>query len=115
MTDFWDRDGQPLGDVLSWAALYEGGRRNVARTQVDHEVMVSTVWVGHDLGFGLLRPAGPDRRPLIFETMIFGGPLHHERWNWPTLDDAIVGHDMVAHLAHLYSTGALGPEPEAGP
>lgn len=100
---FWDREGQPITELADWAVLYEA-RRSVARTEVAEGVAVSTIYMGHDMGFGMAD------RPLIFETMVFGGPLHHAQWRWPTMDDAIAGHDMVAHLAVLYATGALNPQ-----
>jgi hypothetical protein len=48
--------------------MTEEGRR-IAWTRIDADVFVSTIWLGIDQRFG------EDGPPLIFETMIFGGPL----------------------------------------
>lgn len=48
-------------------------------------ILVSTVFLGLDHNWG----RGP---PLLFETLIFGGPLHDEMWRYPTWDAAVAGH-----------------------
>jgi hypothetical protein len=56
-------------DLMTWARWYEDAKdlRIVARTTIAH-VDVSTVFLGTDQR---IDGEGP---PLIFETMIFGGP-----------------------------------------
>jgi hypothetical protein len=49
------------------------------------------VWIGIDYR---MRP-GP---PLIFETMIFGGPLDQTQWRWPSEEAALAGHDQAVAL-----------------
>jgi hypothetical protein len=46
---------------------------------------LSTVWLGLDHSFG----AGP---PLIFETMVFGGPNDEEQERYSTEEEAKAGH-----------------------
>ena len=50
------------------------------------ESRVSTVFLCLDHRF--------DRRgpPIVFETMVFGGPMDSEQWRYCTLDEAKVGH-----------------------
>lgn len=36
--------------------------------------------------------------PLLFETMIFGGPLDQELWRWSTPQGARAGHEEVLRL-----------------
>lgn len=57
------------------------------------DATVSTVFLGMDQngGFG--------RRPLLFETMVFGGPLHHEQERYWTYDEALAGHDELVTKA----------------
>jgi hypothetical protein len=59
------------------------------------EAWISTVWVGIDMHLG----PGP---PLIFETMIFGGPRDQEQWRYATRAEALAGHRAVvaAELAY---------------
>lgn len=45
---------------------------------------ISTVWLGMDVT--------PRAKPIIFETMIFGGPLDGYQWRYTTEDDAFKGH-----------------------
>lgn len=62
----------PEPNVMKWAAWMEDfDRRRVARDKVG-EVEVSTVFLGLDHRF---LGEGP---PLLWETMVFGGPRHHE-------------------------------------
>jgi len=59
-------------DLMTWARWFETARdeRIVAKTAVGG-MSVSTVFLGLDHSFG----SGP---PMLFETMIFGGPLDRE-------------------------------------
>lgn len=80
-------------DMLTWACWLEaaGDRRRVAAWEGDG-VKVSTVFLGLDHSFG----AGA---PLIFETLVFGGPLDGEMDRYGTWDEAQAGHDaMVARV-----------------
>lgn len=54
--------------MMEWAQWFEDADRKVAWTQVTSELLVSTVFLGLDHRYA---GAGP---PLLFETMIFGGP-----------------------------------------
>jgi len=92
-----DADERPIEepDLLTWARWMESHpHREVARDTAG-EVLVSTVFLGldHNL-FG-----GP---PILYETMVFGGPLDQEMDRYATRDQAIAGHAaMLARvLAH---------------
>lgn len=69
-----------------WAHWFEDANRVVGWTQITSQVYVSTVFLGLDhRHFG-------DGPPLVFETLIFGGPLEGEMWRYSSWDDAEVGH-----------------------
>jgi hypothetical protein len=93
---FYDRDGEPI-EWEQWSALWnDASYCHVAITAIDDDVgtYVSTVWMGlnHNLG------EGP---PLIFETMVFGGPLDQDAERYPTEAAAQAGHDRwVAAARH---------------
>ena len=73
---YYDRSGQPVADVIEWARMFEAADRRVGDDTVvcgDESVRVSTVFLGLDRSFGY----GP---PLIFETMVFGGPPQIDQW-----------------------------------
>jgi len=84
-------------DLLTWAEWKARGDQNcrVDFTQVNSECSVSTVFMGLDHRyFG----EGP---PVLFETMIFGGPpeIDERQWRWCSWDDAEVGHKTVVRIA----------------
>ena len=99
MSDKLDRQGKPL-DLMEWAAKMEDASyKRIARTTVG-EAEVSTVWLGLDHSFG-------HGSPLIFETMIFGGP--HDQWQdrYSTEAQAEAGHLRVVEALQR------GESPEA--
>lgn len=90
-TRHWKLDelGEPVPceDLMEWSAWFEdsGDKRVVAQTQV-RDCMVSTVFLGLDHSFS------PDAPPVLFETMIFGGPLDGEQTRYSTRAAAHRGH-----------------------
>lgn len=91
-------------DLLAWAAWYErtardeppagdfrtGGR--VVAWESSGAVTVSTVFLGADHSHG----HGP---PVLFETMIFGGPHDEYQRRYSTLAEAEAGHAEAVALA----------------
>ena len=65
--------GEPVHepDLLKWCRWFEGVERKVAETVVG-EGSVSTVFLGFDHGHW---PSSA-RAPILWETMVFGGPLN---------------------------------------
>ena len=88
---FYDIDGEPLDDDEAVVLFDDPEYRIIAQTSND-DVMVSTVLTMIDYGFG----RGP---PLIFETMIFGGPHDQQQWRYHTKEQALEGHQEVCKLA----------------
>lgn len=70
-----------------WSAWFGKGNRRVARDKIGN-TEVSTVFLGLDHAFG-----GPV--PLLFETMVFGGPLDGEENRYSTWDEAVAGHETM--------------------
>jgi hypothetical protein len=97
------RDGWPIHyvlvgrtpmavDMMTWATQFEQrfkGKRDlwrVARTYINKKCYVSTVFMGLDHSFG-------GGEPVLFETMVFGGPTDQEyQWRYRTFDEAERGH-----------------------
>jgi len=95
-------DPVPEPDALEWERWRKQADRSVLRTVVPAgpgvEVEVSTVFAGLDHA----SDGGP---PLLYETMIFGGPHHGLCWYHPDLESARAGHrDAVAMV--------IGPDRE---
>lgn len=79
-------------DLHTWAKWFETGSRQVANDHVG-AVRVSTVFLGIDHRFG------GDGPPILFETMVFGGPLDDEQDRYSTWEEAEAGH--AAMLARV--------------
>jgi hypothetical protein len=75
-------------DLITWAMWFEKAERHVADDKVG-DVRISTVFLGLDHSFG-------GGRPLIFETLVFGGPLDGEMERYSTWDEAEAGHKQMA-------------------
>jgi hypothetical protein len=86
-------DGEPLkiDDPRMWADWFETADRVVRVDQVG-EVRVSTVFLALDHVFG-------GGRPLLWETMIFGGVDDGYQQRYPSRADALIGHtDAIARV-----------------
>ncbi len=101
MADFYRLEGHEVRpcSIEEFGAAMEdkrGGR--VAATRVG-DARISTVFLGMDHSWG----GGP---PLLFETLVFGGPLDDEMERYSTWEQAEAGHEaMVARVRA--SMGAL--------
>ena len=104
----YDRQGNPIS-YDRWGELHNDMEyKRIALDPLmfrDEPVTVSTVWLGLDHSFG----AGP---PIIFETMVFGGPYNQECWRYSTEQQAREGHALVCHdLVHRMSTTEREQQP----
>src|SRR2546430_11262554 len=97
-----DADQQPVEelDLLTWAHWMDSHQhREVARDTVG-DVLVSTVFLGINRRFVGDGPA------ILYETMVFGGPLSNEMDRYTTRDEAIAGHAaMLARVLAHTETG----------
>ena len=88
---YYDRQGNPM-TMERWAAAFEDDKiQRLLHEYVDPvgDVRVSTVWLGLDHRFV------DEGEPLIFETMVFGGPHDQSQWRWPTEEAARAGHAEI--------------------
>lgn len=81
-------------DLMTWAQWFEDAERRIGYTQITSQCWVSTVFLGLDHSWR----EGP---PILFETMIFGGPksIDESQWRYSSYDDAMVGHAMAVKKA----------------
>jgi hypothetical protein len=88
---------QPVTDVEVWGLWFEKASRLGLRTVAsdrdegdpEKEVWVSTVFLGADhnfLGRG---------RPILWETLVFGGPLDGETDRYSSREAALAGHQAM--------------------
>lgn len=88
-----------VADVITWGIFFQNmDNRRVARSvieQPEHDpVTVSTVFLGMDHGWG-------DGPPLLFESMVFGGPLNEQCYRYSTWEEAEAGHAILADEATI--------------
>jgi hypothetical protein len=96
MDDFYfDRDGKPISQ-REWALHFgDLAYKHVAITAIGDDIEISTVWIGINHRFFF--DGGP---PLIFETLVFGGPMDGYCWRWHNEDAARLGHEQVVERVH---------------
>ena len=74
-------------DVEEWGKWFENiSNRCVGYTEITSEVCVSTIFIGMD---HRLLGDGP---PIVFETLVMGGPLDGDGQRYSSWDDAEIGH-----------------------
>lgn len=91
MNDYWIlEDRAPrrvtMEEWLLWQRNYPDGRR-IGYTEVG-EARVSTVFLWLDRAY-------PGMPPVLFETMVFGGPLAGEMERYRTIQEAEAGHEQM--------------------
>ena len=89
-----DAEGNPIPepDLLKWGQWIEHTERRVDQDKMDNGAFVSTVFLGLDHSFF----GSP---PLLWETMIFGGPEHGYEERYSSRADAVAGHAKAVALA----------------
>ena len=87
-------------NLHTWGRWFETADRRVARDERDG-VVVSTVFLGLNHAFG-------PRRPLLFETMIFGGPHDQDQARYSTWAEATAGHAVMCAKAFPKPPESLG-------
>lgn len=79
-------------DLMTWARWFEHGHRVLAvdcdESDPNRTITVSTVFLGIDHGFG-------SDRPILWETLVFGGLLHDEMNRYATKEEALIGHQRM--------------------
>jgi len=88
---YFDLDGNEIPEE-QFVALYANTQLKQIRRTKTEGGYVSTVWLGIDHNW---LPTGP---PLIFETMVFGGPMDTYQRRYSTYWEAVAGHDEIVTL-----------------
>lgn len=103
---FWilDENHKPItvSSIMEWGMWFEaerGKNRIVKQTELEGDILVSTVFLGIDHGFNF--GDEDDNVPILFETMIFGGELNDFQERYPTWEGAVIGHDAAVRRAIL--------------
>jgi hypothetical protein len=83
-------------DLETWSRWFATADRRVAQDRIG-PVRISTVFLGLNHN---MRATG---EPVLFETMIFGGPLDDYQWRYATYADAERGHSEAVTQAKIAS------------
>lgn len=94
-------------DLLKWAQWFEASDRVVRKSTANvlfngdpvGQVTVSTIFLGLDHSFG-------GDTPILFETVIFGGPLEGECERCSTYEAAEQMHEKMCEKVKLAATSA---------
>lgn len=97
-------NGQPIPepDSIKWAMWFENSlkERIVEKTQIGG-VEVSTVFLGLNHSFS------ETGLPILWETMVFGGPLDGEQERYTSIEAAKMGHaEMVERIKNEHGRNA---------
>ena len=76
--------------LQEWAVYFGTANRSIGKDQFG-DVTVSTVFLGMNHTYG-------EGKPLLFETMIFGGEHDDYQERYSTYDEALVGHQRAIQL-----------------
>lgn len=79
-------------DLMVWARWMETADRHVATDVLPGGVKVSTVFLGLDHGW-------EEALPVLWETMIFGGPNSQYQDRYTSREDAVAGHAKALRIA----------------
>ncbi len=93
-------------DPATWRRWFETADCTVARTTLAPDVEVRTMFLGVDQSWD-------GGRPLLFDTVVFGGPLDGEMERSSTWSEAEAGH--AAMCARVREAVALAGRPPAPP
>lgn len=94
----------PCEDIHEWGEWMAVADRTVLKTVLEHiddsekRVGISTVFLGVDHRFD----KGP---PILFETMVFGGPMDGEMNRYCTWEQAEQGHNSM--VQQVIATGFI--------
>jgi len=89
-----DEEGQPKKelDPVKWSEWFSIADRHIKKTYIpndsDEMIVVSTVFLGIDHNFF-------GGHPILYETMVFSGPLDEAQYRWDSRDNAEAGHEII--------------------
>ena len=89
MSDYYileEHDAKPV-DLITWSKWFKGCDRHLADQKIG-DSRISTVFLGIDHAFD-------GGSPVLFETMVFGGPQDGYIQRYSTWDAAMSGHNTI--------------------
>jgi hypothetical protein len=94
-----DKDKKPYKVSLEDSLiLYKKPELKVTAVDLVDGVRVSTVFLGMDHGFRWEAKDSPNYKPILWETMIFGGKYNDYQERYTSHEDALKGHQKAINL-----------------
>ncbi|HEY2351958.1 MAG TPA: hypothetical protein VGH83_05575 [Candidatus Acidoferrum sp.] len=95
-----DERGEPVPcfRTIEWAEWYETADRRVAYTDTGNGCIISTIFLGLDFNFNPMRDP-LTYKPVLWETLIMGGPLNGRMWRYHSRELAELGHKRAVGMA----------------
>jgi hypothetical protein len=90
-------DAVPAKGLLSWAQWMEEYSRHLGDDQIG-TARVSTIFLGLDMRALRSLNDDPLYKPLLWETMIFGGPYDQQCWRYTSKEEALEGHRRAVQM-----------------
>jgi hypothetical protein len=88
-----DHSVTPVNDLEEWVmkTAFDDSYNQIDWTGND-TIYVSTIFLGMDHNY---RTLVKEDRPILFETMVFGGAHDGTQMRWCTYDEAVQGHKII--------------------
>lgn len=87
-----DKKPVPVDDSLIWAEQFKRNNRTVKIDRFENaDILISTVFLGINHSFN-------DGKPILFETMVFGGKYDYYQKRYSTWEQAEKGHSKVLEM-----------------
>lgn len=88
-----DEHNPVAAGLLEWAEYFENPHNRRVREDFVGSTRISTIFLG------LNHQWLPNKPPLIFETMVFGGQIDCQQTRYSTWNEAVAGHQAIVALA----------------
>lgn len=97
-----DENSQPVEEpsIIKWSQWFEDFEKRQTAETIIGSIRISTVFLGIDRNFSRNGP------PVLWETMIFGGPNNGYQNRYSNIEDALSGHELAVCIAK----GEISPE-----
>ena len=89
-----DEDGNAVRelDLMRWGKWFANEMNRTVQINILGDVRVSTMFLGIDHKFGL------HGKPVLWETMVFGGEHEGKQERYTSLKDAKLGHQVMLSI-----------------
>lgn len=92
MLHFRKQSSQTGTNNIEWAKWFENVENRIVKKTTIRDIEVSTVFLGLDHSFF------SDKKPILFETMIFGGEQEGYQERYSTWAEAEEGHQKACEM-----------------